>query len=181
MNRSRPVQVTGSVSVLTDQRAQALRSAAGHEANHDRLTKVFSRRCIEAKLERELARTWCDGTNGAILFLDVDQFKDINDSPGHRSGDELLVQLADLMGETLPEADGTGRLGGVDFLKIDGSFVRDLPSSPVDQHLVRTMAWVARGLGVRTIAEHVGDEETIRLLGEATIPCWHVPRTADEP
>lgn len=52
----------------------------------------------------------------------------------------------------------------VDYLKIDGGFIRDLPRNPVDQHLVRAMVEVAHGLGKRTIAEFVGDETTLRLL-----------------
>lgn len=54
----------------------------------------------------------------------------------------------------------------VDFLKIDGTFVRDIARSPVDQHLVKGIVQVARGLGKQTIAEFVGDEETVRLLRE---------------
>jgi EAL domain-containing protein (putative c-di-GMP-specific phosphodiesterase class I) len=49
-------------------------------------------------------------------------------------------------------------------LKIDGSFIRGLARNTVDQHLVRAMVSVARGLGKRTIAEFVGDDETLRLL-----------------
>ncbi len=52
----------------------------------------------------------------------------------------------------------------VDYLKIDGSFIRDLPHDPVDQQLVRAMAEAARGLGKKTVAEFVGDADTVRLL-----------------
>ena len=54
----------------------------------------------------------------------------------------------------------------VDYLKIDGSFIRDLPRDEVDQHLVKAMVDVARGLKQRTVAEFVQDEETVRLLQE---------------
>lgn len=54
----------------------------------------------------------------------------------------------------------------VDYLKIDGSFIQNLTRDPVDQHLVKTMVDLARGLGKRTIAEFVGDEPTLRLLRE---------------
>jgi EAL domain-containing protein (putative c-di-GMP-specific phosphodiesterase class I) len=52
----------------------------------------------------------------------------------------------------------------VDYLKIDGSFIRDLAFNAVDQHLVQAIVGVARGLGKRTIAEFVGDDETLQLL-----------------
>lgn len=54
----------------------------------------------------------------------------------------------------------------VDYLKIDGSFITNLPKDPVDQQLVRAMVGVARGLGKQTVAEFVGDEETVELLQE---------------
>ena len=54
----------------------------------------------------------------------------------------------------------------VDFVKLDGSFIRNLANDPLDQHLVRAMVEVARGLGQETIAEYVEDAETLRLLRE---------------
>ena len=52
----------------------------------------------------------------------------------------------------------------MDFLKIDGSFIKDLAMSEVDQHLVKAIVEVARGLGKQTIAEFVGDQQTVDLL-----------------
>lgn len=54
----------------------------------------------------------------------------------------------------------------IDFIKIDGSFIRDLPRSFTDQHLVKAIVEIARGLGKKTVAEYVGDEETVKLLKE---------------
>lgn len=51
-----------------------------------------------------------------------------------------------------------------DFIKIDGSFIRELPRSFTDQHLVKAIVEIARGLGKKTIAEYVGNEETVQLL-----------------
>lgn len=73
----------------------------------------------------------------------------------------------------------------VDYLKIDGSFIRQLPRDVVDQHLVRAMVEVAHGLGKRTVAEFVGDAETVavlRKLGVDYAQGWHVgkPRPVRE-
>ena len=57
----------------------------------------------------------------------------------------------------------------VDYLKIDGSFIRDLPKNKVDQHLVRAMVEVARALHKRTVAEFVGSEETLKLVRDAGV------------
>jgi EAL domain-containing protein (putative c-di-GMP-specific phosphodiesterase class I) len=54
----------------------------------------------------------------------------------------------------------------LDYLKIDGEFVRDLPSSATDQMILRSIVQMARGLGKQTIAEFVGNEETVELLRE---------------
>ena len=59
----------------------------------------------------------------------------------------------------------------MDYLKIDGSFIRDLPRDTVDQHLVKAIVAIARGLGKATIAEFVSDDETVRLLREYGVDC----------
>jgi EAL domain-containing protein (putative c-di-GMP-specific phosphodiesterase class I) len=69
----------------------------------------------------------------------------------------------------------------VDYLKIDGDFIRNLPVSRVDQVMVRGMVEVAEGLGVRTIAEFVGDARTVELLREYGVDYvqgFHVGRPA---
>ncbi len=73
----------------------------------------------------------------------------------------------------------------VDYLKIDGSFVRNLTHSETDQHLVKAIVQVAKGLGKETVAEFVGDEETLRLVKEFGVDYaqgYHVglPRPAEE-
>lgn len=73
----------------------------------------------------------------------------------------------------------------VDYLKIDGSFIRNLPHDPVDQHLVKAIVEVARGLQKQTIAEFVSDEETVRLLRQYGVDYaqgYHIgrPRPLDE-
>ena len=54
----------------------------------------------------------------------------------------------------------------MDYLKIDGSFIRNLPRDASDQHMVRSVVELARGLGKQTVAEWVGDEATVELLRE---------------
>jgi len=67
----------------------------------------------------------------------------------------------------------------VDYLKIDGSFVRNLSKDPVDKHLVMAMVHLARGLGKRTIAEFIEDVETLEILRSIGIDCaqgFHIGR-----
>lgn len=84
-------------------------------ANHDPLTGLFNRRRFNEEIERQLSTARRYGMTGALLFLDLDQFKDVNDSRGHRAGDDLLVALARLLRERLRETDVIARLGGDEF------------------------------------------------------------------
>jgi diguanylate cyclase (GGDEF)-like protein/PAS domain S-box-containing protein len=86
-----------------------------HLANHDPLTSLFNRRRFDEEVERQLAEAQRYGLEGALLFMDLDQFKDVNDSRGHRSGDELLTGLASLLRERLRRTDLVARLGGDEF------------------------------------------------------------------
>jgi diguanylate cyclase (GGDEF)-like protein/PAS domain S-box-containing protein len=86
-----------------------------HLANHDPLTSLFNRRRFDEEVERQLNEAQRYGVEGALLFMDLDQFKDVNDSRGHRSGDELLTGLASLLRERLRRTDVVARLGGDEF------------------------------------------------------------------
>lgn len=84
-----------------------------YQASHDSLTALLNRREFESRISKALASP---GTNdGALLFIDLDQFKLINDTSGHRAGDELLIQLAAMMRDKLRPNDILGRLGGDEF------------------------------------------------------------------
>jgi len=93
----------------------AVEAQLARAASHDSLTGLFNRRRFDEELDRELARTHRTGTKGALLFLDLDQFKDVNDSFGHQAGDELLVSVAVLLGDRVRETDSVARLGGDEF------------------------------------------------------------------
>jgi len=86
-----------------------------HVASHDHLTGLRNRRYFETALEIELAEARRDGGTGAIVWLDVDDFKDVNDTLGHRAGDEVLVELADQLRKEVRESNVLARLGGDEF------------------------------------------------------------------
>jgi diguanylate cyclase (GGDEF)-like protein/PAS domain S-box-containing protein len=86
-----------------------------HQASHDELTGLLNRREFEQRVSDAIAESAGDGSNHALLYLDLDQFKLINDSCGHAAGDELLRQLAHVLQEHVRRADIIARLGGDEF------------------------------------------------------------------
>ncbi|MEW6119130.1 MAG: EAL domain-containing protein [Pseudomonadota bacterium] len=86
-----------------------------YQASHDALTGLINRREFEQRLERLLQSALQQGREHALCYMDLDQFKVINDSCGHAAGDELLRQLALLLKSNLRERDTLARLGGDEF------------------------------------------------------------------
>ncbi len=86
-----------------------------YHANHDPLTGLHNRRAFQAQLQRAIINAGEFGNGNALLYLDLDQFKAVNDSSGHLAGDELLRQLAVLLRKQLREHDTVARLGGDEF------------------------------------------------------------------
>ncbi|MFZ5657816.1 MAG: bifunctional diguanylate cyclase/phosphodiesterase [Pseudomonadota bacterium] len=86
-----------------------------YQASHDALTELYNRREFERRVERQIAQMGAGGPACALLFVDLDQFKLINDTSGHVAGDQLLSQLATVMREQLRGGDVLARLGGDEF------------------------------------------------------------------
>lgn len=84
-------------------------------ASHDHLTGLYNRRYFETVLEQELADARHSAGCGAVLWLDIDDFKDVNDTLGHRAGDEVLVSLSNHLRKHVRDASVLARLGGDEF------------------------------------------------------------------
>jgi diguanylate cyclase (GGDEF)-like protein len=87
-------------------------------ATHDALTGLPNRTLITDRVEQMLARSRRNQTPAAALFIDLDNFKDINDTLGHNAGDELLQAVAARLDGVIRDADALGRLGGDEFVVI---------------------------------------------------------------
>ncbi|MDP1732052.1 MAG: EAL domain-containing protein [Devosia sp.] len=94
---------------------EAERMSAHHQATHDALTGLPNRTRFERKLEEVLASCTRDGTQVALLMLDLDRFKKINDTLGHQAGDDLIRAVGQRLQELLGNGALSARLGGDEF------------------------------------------------------------------
>jgi diguanylate cyclase (GGDEF)-like protein/PAS domain S-box-containing protein len=108
----RPTQLVAMMDV-TEQRLAEARIA--HMAHHDALTGLPNRVLFHERLEEALLRVRRDRDRLAVLYLDLDQFKDVNDGLGHSAGDRLLVAVADRLRTCLRISDMVARFGGDEF------------------------------------------------------------------
>jgi diguanylate cyclase (GGDEF)-like protein/PAS domain S-box-containing protein len=103
------------VQVLDISDRKTFEAQLQHQADHDVLTGLYNRRRFQAELERELSRARRYGRPGALLAIDLDGFKFVNDSLGHAAGDELVTRLGRALQGALRDSDSLGRTGGDEF------------------------------------------------------------------
>jgi diguanylate cyclase (GGDEF)-like protein/PAS domain S-box-containing protein len=114
--RDRNGEIAGVVLVLHDvRREREYASQLSYQASHDALTGLINRREFEHRLSAALASARDLGRTHAMLYLDLDQFKIVNDTCGHAAGDELMRQISMLLQGRLREGDTLARIGGDEF------------------------------------------------------------------
>lgn len=114
--RGRDGQILGAVLVFHDITAsRQLARQLAHDATHDALTGLVNRSEFEKRLERALSSAQHYGARHALCYLDLDQFKRVNDLAGHAAGDELLKQINSLLSGMFRERDTLARIGGDEF------------------------------------------------------------------
>ncbi len=104
---------TGLVSDISERKAlvEHLKSVA----EHDGLTGLYNRSYFQTELERTVERTKRSGQTCALLYIDLDNFKYVNDTLGHAAGDHLLIEIAGILQKRARKSDLTARLGGDEF------------------------------------------------------------------
>ena len=109
-------KILGVVLVFKDvTEARSLSKKVYYQASHDALTGLINRREFEIRLERIRETAELEDTENVFCYMDLDQFKLVNDTCGHTAGDELLRQMAGLMKSCIRRRDTLGRLGGDEF------------------------------------------------------------------
>jgi diguanylate cyclase (GGDEF)-like protein/PAS domain S-box-containing protein len=154
-----------------------------HLADHDPLTGLFNRRRFESELSREVRASLRYETGGAILVLDLDDFKYVNDSFGHAAGDQLINVVSQVLRRRLRESDILGRLGGDEFGVILPHADRRRAMSVADSLLseirddtqassVSGTGRVTASLGVAFFGDSEAEPSAQELLSEADIAMY---------
>jgi len=115
------------------------RLALEQHALHDPLTRLPNRILLLDRTRRALARLHRDRHAVAILFVDLDRFKAVNDTLGHRAGDELLIQVADRLKRVVREADTVARFGGDEFVILAEELEGDAEAVAVAERVLHVL------------------------------------------
>ena len=140
-----PWVLTSKVAVFVDlyrerKRAQAAEKALQHQAFHDGLTDLPNRALLSDRLSHALARGQRHRTKTAVLFLDLDRFKGVNDSLGHAAGDELIVAMADRLRAVVRPDDTVARFGGDEFVILCEELDHEREAVAIAERIAETLA-----------------------------------------
>jgi diguanylate cyclase (GGDEF)-like protein len=120
---------------VTEQRQ--LEEDLKHQAFHDALTGLPNRLLFQDRISQQLAIARRDGTIVGVLFVDLDDFKIVNDTMGHSVGDELLVSVAGRLSDLVRGADTAARLGGDEFAVLIGNVADSAAVEAAAERVVR--------------------------------------------
>jgi len=171
------VRVISTLSSLALVREQLTKRSdeLARAAAVDSLTGMFNRRYLQTRLSSELERSRRIGALPALMMIDVDLFKPINDSLGHQAGDTVLRKVAEIVRRSIRASDVATRYGGDEFcvLVIDNSVTAPLTAERIRQR-IEAFGWESLGLGPLlpvTVSIGVGiaqpGESPERLIGRA--------------
>ncbi len=179
--RNRHGRTVGAVLVFHDvSKEQQMQDRIAYQASHDSLTGLIDRREFERCLEDALESTRESKRQHALFYLDLDQFKVVNETCGHVAGDELLIQLSAMLRATVREEDVLARLGGDEFaiLLMDCPLREAVNKADALRQVMEDFRFVWRGksldvgfgIGVVALTELSGS--TIDVLRAADAACY---------
>ena len=175
---------TGSAAVLgvaiDVTEARLLAEQLAHQANHDSLTGLLNRRAFEERLDRLIATVKSEGGEHVLCFLDLNQFKIINDTAGHAAGDDLLRRTATLLSAGIRDHDTVARLGGDEFglLLHDCSIEAGIKKveALIDAVSHRRLYWEGQpfrvGAAAGVVAVTKESESAARLVSQSDVACY---------
>ena len=174
-------EITGAAVVFRNvSEARAMARKMDYLATHDPLTGLFNRREFEVRLQKSLEDAQIDNSEHILCYLDLDQFKVVNDTCGHVAGDELLRQLSGLLHSKIRKHDTLARLGGDEFglllnhcnLEYALKVIEDIRHAVRDFRFVwdeKTFS-VGASIGLTVVTAQTGNVGN--ALGEADAACY---------
>jgi diguanylate cyclase (GGDEF)-like protein len=154
---------------------QMLAGKLHHQAFHDHLTGLPNRSLFTGRVAESLARTRTRGGSIAVLFIDLDDFKAINDTFGHHCGDELLAAVAERLSGTVVAPDSLGRLGGDEFAVL----VEDAGADRAHRVAEEVIAALRRSFPLSGTAVRVGTSVGIAVANDGQPGADDLLRNAD--
>lgn len=129
-------------------------------AFHDTLTQLANRRLLTDRLGQAMAASKRNGRYGAVMFLDLDNFKPLNDKHGHEAGDMLLIEVAHRLTLCVREADTVARIGGDEFVVMLSELDQDEKASIAHAGVVAEKVRTALAAPYILSSKQKGDAET---------------------
>ena len=177
-----PVNEAGYVNIHArdiSERKHAEASLSYH-ANHDRLTGLVNRYVFEHELENALASVRFQNNLHVLLYIDLDQFKIVNDTCGHVAGDELLCQLSNMMLSLFRENDTLARLGGDEFgvllLNCNAETGERIAHELLDMINHYRFIWEGQqftiGASIGLVEINEDSDSIVSMLGHADVACY---------
>ena len=173
--------IVGCVVVMDDvTSARKLTRELAYQATHDPLTGLINRREFEHRLQEALYLCQVDQSEHVLFYIDLDQFKVVNDTCGHEAGDELLRQLSRILQQQLRASDDLARLGGDEFALLlrDCKVPRALELADKLLQVVRDFQFVwqkkpfAVGMSIGIVAVERSQQSVSQLLSIADTECY---------
>ena len=173
-------EITHYVSVFSDiSELVESRSRLQHLAQHDPLTELPNRLLFQDRLEHALERARREQRLLAVLFLDLDRFKHINDSLGHATGDRLLVEVARRLLGTVRAGDTVARMGGDEFIVLMEELRHEEDAAHLARKLLQTLAapyrlesnefFVTSSIGISLYPRDAADAQTLVRNADAAM------------
>ena len=161
-------------------KARELNEQIAYQASHDSLTGLANRNKFDRTLKRAITMAHQDNSEHALCYLDLDQFKIVNDTCGHLAGDELLKQIGDLLRKHIRHNDFVARLGGDEFgiLMYDCSPAHAYLACEKLRDIIKdfNFAWEDRsfsiGVSIGVSSINIASGNAVDLLKEADAACY---------
>jgi len=169
--------ITEHLSVQYELREQ--KNVLSHQAHHDALTGLPNRVLFNDRLEQAIEVAKRGRTNVALLFIDLDHFKEINDSLGHAVGDEILKIVSKKLQEAIRDEDTVARLGGDEFTIILGELSRSQDASFIASKILESLAkpmvvndntlYVSSSIGISVYPEDGASAENLLKYADSAM------------